>query len=78
MSHSHTCQSCGMPIESGAYCHYCVDESGQLQAFDERFERMVQWVLGREPTTPRAIAEARTREYMRQMPAWKDHPRLQA
>lgn len=76
MNHAHTCQSCGMPIESGAYCHYCTDASGQLQPFEERFERMVQWVLGREPETPRAIAELRTREYMRSMPAWRDHPLL--
>jgi hypothetical protein len=31
-----------MPIESGPYGQYCVDDHGKLQAFDERFERMVQ------------------------------------
>lgn len=25
-----TCESCGMPIESGPYCAHCVDETGQL------------------------------------------------
>jgi hypothetical protein len=32
-----------MPIETGRYCGYCTDESGQLQSFDQRFERMVAW-----------------------------------
>lgn len=76
MNHNHACQSCGMPIESGAYCNYCTNAEGQLQPFEERFERMVQWLLGREPATPRDIAEQRTREYMRGMPAWRDHPLL--
>jgi hypothetical protein len=67
-----------MPIEGGAYCSYCVDERGELQPFQERFERMVQWLLGREPELARDAAEARTRDYMRRMPAWKDHPALQA
>jgi hypothetical protein len=40
--HEHHCESCGMPIESGPYGQYCVDDHGKLQAFDERFERMVQ------------------------------------
>lgn len=78
MTHAHSCQSCGMPIESGAYCSYCIDEHGELQPFQERFERMVQWLLGREPELARDTAEARTRDYMRRMPAWKDHPALQA
>lgn len=76
MTASTHCESCGMPIETGPYCQYCLDAHGQLQPFEERFERMVQWVLGREPDTPRAVAEQRTRDYMRRMPAWKDHPRL--
>lgn len=78
MTHTHACQSCGMPIESGTYCSYCVDAHGELQPFEERFERMVQWLLGREPELARDVAEARTRDYMRRMPAWKDHPALQA
>lgn len=70
------CHSCGMPIESGIYCAYCLDENGNLQAFEERFERMVQWVLQREPGVARADAEQRTRARMRTLPAWKDHPKL--
>ncbi|MEK6748813.1 MAG: hypothetical protein AABY83_06360 [Pseudomonadota bacterium] len=78
MPQAHNCQSCGMSIESGTYCPYCVDATGQLQPFEERFERMLQWLRQREPTLPRADAEQRTREYMRKMPAWRDHPALKA
>jgi hypothetical protein len=70
------CQSCGMPIELGPYCPHCVDDAGKLQSFDERFERMVQWRLRHEPGLTRAAAEERTRAAMRDMPAWRGHPRL--
>ena len=30
-----------MPIETGAYCQYCVTPTGDLQPFDERFEKMI-------------------------------------
>lgn len=70
------CQSCSMPIESGLYCPHCVDESGNLQTFEVRFERMVQWMLRSDPALGRAEAELRTRATMRTMPAWKHHPRL--
>jgi|GEM_PF-246028 len=73
-----TCQSCGRSINDGTYCQYCVDESGRLQAFSERFERMVLWSLKQEPDIERSEAEKRTRDYMRTMPAWKDHPELNA
>lgn len=73
---SHACQSCGMSIENGVYCPYCVDANGQLQAFEERFERMLQWAMKRDPDVPRQQAEEKTRAYMRTMPAWKDHPKL--
>jgi hypothetical protein len=70
------CQSCGMPIPTGAYCRHCVDSQGRLQPFEERLERMVQWMTRNEPSLPRAEAERRARDYMRSMPAWKDHPGL--
>ena len=73
---SHTCESCGMPIDNGPYCRYCLDEHGHLQDFDTRFERMVQWALREDPALSRAAAEASTRAYMAKMPAWKQHPRL--
>ncbi|HTA94292.1 MAG TPA: hypothetical protein VK745_32150 [Polyangiaceae bacterium] len=76
--HEHHCESCGMPIESGPYCQYCLDEQGKLQAFDERFERMVQWQLRQKPKLARAQAERETLEYMAKMPAWRDHPRVAA
>ena len=73
---AHHCESCGMPIESGPYCSYCVDAQGKLQAFDERFERMVQWQMRQKPGTERKTAEKETLAYMAKMPAWKDHPRV--
>jgi hypothetical protein len=73
---SHSCESCGMTIETGTYCQYCTDEKGNLQPFDERFERMVQWQLRTEPGSSRPDAEQKTLAYMARMPAWKDHPRL--
>ena len=73
---NHTCESCGMPIEAGPYCQYCVDAKGKLQPFDERFERMVQWQAKREPTASRADLEKKTLERMASMPAWQDHPRV--
>jgi hypothetical protein len=75
---NHACESCGMPIEAGPYCQYCVDDAGKLQPFDERFERMVQWQAKREPNASRAELEKKTLAYMAGMPAWKDHPRVKA
>ncbi len=43
-----SCESCGMTIEAGPYCEYCTDEAGQLQQFDERFARLVQFVKRRD------------------------------
>ena len=73
---THHCESCGMPIESGAYCQYCVDADGKLQDFETRFERMVSWALRETPGLSRQEAEANTKTYMSRMPAWKDHPRV--
>jgi len=73
-----TCESCGMPIESGPYCAHCTDASGQLQAFDERFERMIGWQARQKPDAPRQQLESETLAYMATMPAWRDHPRVQA
>jgi hypothetical protein len=70
------CQSCGMPIESGPYCRHCVDDEGNLQAFEERFERMVQWTRREKPDLDAAAAERATLKYMAGMPAWRDHPDL--
>jgi hypothetical protein len=72
------CESCGMPIEAGPYCQYCVDERGQLQPFEERLERMMQWQARREPNASRAELERKPLAYMATMPAWRDHPRVKA
>jgi Putative zinc ribbon domain len=76
MTTTATCESCGMPIETGRYCAYCTDESGNLQSFDERLERMVAWQARRNPGASREELERQTRAYMATMPAWRDHPRL--
>ncbi|MEN0129847.1 MAG: zinc ribbon domain-containing protein [Brevundimonas sp.] len=76
MTHDQHCESCGMPIESGHYCAYCTDADGNLQAFDERFERMIGWQARKNPAAPRAQLEAETLEHMATLPAWKDHPRV--
>ena len=70
------CESCGMPIETGRYCEHCVDDDGNLQSFDQRFERMVAWQARRQPDAPRSELEAATLKYMASMPAWRDDPRV--
>ena len=76
MTAAPTCESCGMPIETGRYCGYRTDETGTLQSFDERFERMVGWQTRRQPDAPRHEIERQTLDYMATMPAWRDHPRV--
>jgi hypothetical protein len=63
-----------MPIETGRWCSYCTDDHGQLQPFEERFERMVAWQARQKPDAPREQLEAETLAYLATMPAWKDHP----
>jgi len=65
-----------MPIESGRYCQHCVDETGALQDFDTRFERMVSWQKRRHPFASREKLEQDTLAYLATMPAWRDHPRV--
>jgi len=79
------CESCGMAMSapedhalgdtSNPLCRYCTTETGELQPFEERFERMVQWGI-RKQGLARHTAEQRARDYMRTMPAWRDHPAL--
>jgi hypothetical protein len=73
---SSTCESCGMPNETGRYCAHCTDETGHLQSFDQRFERMTAWQERRQPDAPREEIERQTLDYMATMPAWQDHPRV--
>jgi hypothetical protein len=67
-----------MPIDDGTYCEYCTGENGQLQPFEERFERMVQWTMSTSAAANRKAAEADTLAYMASMPAWRDHPAVKA
>jgi hypothetical protein len=76
MTEKHSCESCSMPIETGTYCAYCVTPTGELQPFQERFEKMVGWQMRQKPGTSRAQAECDTLEFMAKMPAWKDHPKV--
>jgi hypothetical protein len=57
------------------WCRHCSAADGSLQPFEERFERMTQWAV-RKDGLERTAAEAKTREYMRALPAWRDHPAL--
>jgi hypothetical protein len=65
-----------MPIETGRYCEHCVDDDGNLQSFDQRFERMLAWQARRRPDASRSELEADTLKYMSSMPAWRDDPRV--
>jgi len=65
-----------MPIESGRYCQYCTDTGGNLQPFDERFEKMIAWQARKQPSASRAELESATLAFMAKMPAWRDHPRV--
>jgi hypothetical protein len=78
MSHQHACESCSMPIETGRYCTHCTDETGQLQSFEERFERMVGWQARKSPNKTREALERETLAFMARMPAWKDHPKVRS
>jgi hypothetical protein len=78
MTTTRPCESCSMPIETGHYCQYCVDDQGQLQPFEERLERMMAFQQRRTPDASRAELEAATLAYMARMPAWRDHPRVKA
>ena len=71
-----TCESCGMPIESGHYCQYCTDADGNLQDFDIRFAGMVDWQARHNPGATREQLEAETRAHMATLPAWRNHPKL--
>jgi hypothetical protein len=73
---SQQCQSCAMPIASGSYCQHCTDANGNLQPFEERCERMVQWMVRQRPELSPEEARRQTLAYMAQMPAWRDHPQL--
>ncbi len=78
MNETGTCQSCGMTIDDGTYCKYCTDENGNLQAFEERLDRMTQWLRRQEAVGSDEEARAKALSAMAEMPAWRDHPQLKA
>ena len=67
-----------MPLEDGLYCRYCTDENGNLQEFEERLERMAQFMLGQKKANTQAEARQKAVEYMADMPAWRDNPKLKS
>jgi hypothetical protein len=76
-SETTNCESCGMPVEAGPYCQYCVDEHGNLQVFEERLERLSQWIRRTGPDElSQSEAETKALQYMATMPAWRHHPKL--
>ena len=75
---THRCDSCTMPIESGQYCQYCSDASGNLKPFDDRFESMIGFVMRRDSNLSRPEAEQQTLAFMAELPAWRNHPELLA
>jgi hypothetical protein len=64
------------PSRAALIANTASTSTGKLQAFEERFERMVQWQLRQKPGLARAQAERDTLAYMAKMPAWRDHPRV--
>ena len=81
------CESCGMPMTSdeshalgdpaSSYCQFCTTDTGELEPFEDRFGKMTAWTMRKDSVDVR-VAEDKTRDYMRGMPAWKDHPSLRA
>ncbi len=71
-----TCQSCGMAIEAGPYCPYCVDEKGDLFAFKVALGRMAQFMRREKPELSEEESESSALDYMASMPAWRSHPEL--
>ena len=63
MTTTSSCDSCGMPIESGRYCGYCTDDSGALQPFEERFARMAAWQARRDPAASKQDIERQVLDY---------------
>ena len=57
-----TCESCGMPIEAGPYCRHCVDDSGKLQPFEERFERRLAHRSRKAPSSIAWVRLSRSRD----------------
>ena len=49
-----------------------------LQSFEERFARMAAWQARRDPAASQQDIERQVLDYMATLPAWRDHPKVQA
>ncbi|MFA5412683.1 MAG: VOC family protein [Candidatus Micrarchaeia archaeon] len=75
------CFSCGMPIPHPQdhaignpgipYCVHCTDEKGSLKPFELVLGGSKKLLISQG--TPETEAEAKAREYLIRMPAWKEH-----
>jgi hypothetical protein len=45
---------------------------------EDRFARMAAWQTRRDPAAAQDDIERRVLDYMATLPAWRDHPRVQA
>lgn len=70
------CESCAMPISNGRYCEHCTDKEGNLQSFDERVKRMSLFMNKQNPEKSDKQILSEVKEYLKKMPAWKNHPQL--
>ena len=67
-----------MPVESVRFSGYCTDDTGALQSFEEDFARMAAWQARRDPAASQHDIERQVLDYMATLPAWRDHPKVQA
>jgi hypothetical protein len=55
------------------WCWACSTPEGELQPFEERFAKLVDWTMRRDGI-PRTEAETEILTFLRGMPLWRDHP----
>ena len=75
------CISCGMPLtkkehfpnedETKDFCVYCADDNGNLRPYDQVVENMAQF-FAQMKNIDIEKAKDLVKEYMKEMPAWKD------
>ena len=75
-----SCSSCGMPLEKpedhalgnieSNYCHYCVDDNGQLLPYDKVLDANINYYVESQGITKESATEM-ARELLATLPAWK-------
>jgi uncharacterized glyoxalase superfamily protein PhnB len=75
------CQSCAMPltdsVECGQmYCSYCVDDKGQLRAYEQVFEGTVTGFFMKMQKMDRKTAEKAATEHLAKQAAWASRKQL--